>query len=161
MAGHGHTNKFAPGEVAWGAEHHILPVFVYRRTIIALFVLMGLTIWAATWHIPDNPLGIPIAATAVKNVIAMSIAIVKACLVIMFFMHVRFSTSLTRFGAIIGFIWMTLIFFILADYATRPLDPTVAHPWMSDPGSSAPKVRNSATTEDVDPELNVNVRPRQ
>src|SRR5947207_5259231 len=106
MAGLGQQDKYKPGEVAWGAEHHILPIFVYRRNIIALGLLMGLTIWASTWPIPNNPLGIPIAATAVKNLIAMSIAIVKACLVIMFFMHVRYSTSLTRFWAIIGFVWM-------------------------------------------------------
>ncbi|MEA2553101.1 MAG: cytochrome c oxidase subunit [Fimbriimonadaceae bacterium] len=161
MAGHGHT-KYKPGEVAWGAEHHILPISTYAKTIVALFVLMILTIWASTWHLPNVMIfGHTIAHTFFNNIIALTIAVIKAALVVMFFMHVKYSTSLTRFWAIIGFIWVTLIFFILADYMTRPLDPTIGRPWMADPGSSLHKHRDDAMSEDVDPTLNVNVRPRQ
>src|SRR4051812_30888503 len=162
MAGHGTTHKYKPGEVAWGAEHHILPISVYGKTIAALFVLMVVTILAAQVSMPDihvGPLHLP--GTFINNIIALTIAVIKACLVILFFMHVKYSTSLTRFWAVIGFVWMCLIFFILADYATRQLDPTVARPWMSDPGSAVPKVRGAPQSEDADPTLNVNVRPRQ
>ena len=162
MAGDAHTTHYKPGEIAWGAEHHIQPVFTYVKTIAALFVLMALTIGASYIVFPNITLaGIVIPGTYFNNVIAMAIAVVKATLVILFFMHVKISTPLTKFWAIIGFVWFTLIFFILADYATRPLDPTVARPWMSDPGSSAPKVRGAPTSESADPVLNVNVRPRQ
>ncbi len=161
MADHGHT-KYKPGEIAWGAEHHIQPVSTYAKTIIALFVLMILTVAAAQIAIPDLHIaGHDIPGTFFNNIIAMTIACIKALLVVLFFMHVKISTPLTRFWAIIGFVWVTLIFFILADYATRPLDPTLARPWMSDPGSSAPKIRNAPMSEDADPNLNVNVRPRQ
>ena len=161
MADHGHS-KYKPGEIAWGAEHHIQPISTYAKTIGALFLLMGATIYFAGVHIHDLNLGrIHIPGTYFNNLIAMTIAVIKAALVVMFFMHVKISTPLTKFWAIVGFIWVTLIFFILADYATRPLDPTVARPWMSDPGSATPKHRGSPMSEDADPRLNVNVRPRQ
>ena len=121
MADHGHT-KYKPGEIAWGAEHHIQPVATYAKTIGALFVLMILTILASFWHIQDFHLGSHvIPGTFFNNGIAMTIAVIKALLVILFFMHVKISTPLTRFWAIIGFVWVTLIFFILADYATLSL----------------------------------------
>lgn len=162
MAGHGHTTKYKPGEVAWGAEHHILPISVYAKTIIWLFIFMAATIGFSYVHIPDLVLGpLHVPGTVFNNLVAMTIAVIKASLVIMFFMHVKYSTSLTRFWALIGFIWVTLMAFILVDYATRPLDPTIARPWMADPGSATPKTRGGAGSEQVDPQLNVNVRPRQ
>jgi len=161
MADHGHT-KYKPGEIAWGAEHHIQPVSTYAKTIVLLFILMAATIGASFWHIGDFHLGSKvIPGTFFNNGIAMTIAVLKALLVILYFMHVKISTPLTRFWAIIGFVWVALIFFILADYATRPLDPTIARPWMSDPGSSVPKYRNAPMSEDADPTMNANVRPRQ
>ena len=81
MAGHGTTHKYKPGEVAWGAEHHILPISVYAKTILALFFLMVLTIWAATWPINDLTLGpLFVHATVFRNLIALTIAIIKASL---------------------------------------------------------------------------------
>lgn len=161
MASDGHKH-YKPGEIAWGAEHHIQPLSTYLKTIVALFVLMALTIFAAQYAIPDLKIGgFDIPGTYFNNIIAMTIAVIKATLVVMFFMHVKISSPLTKFWAIIGFIWCSLIFFILADYATRPLDPTIARPWMSDPGSATPKMRGGPTSEDADPVLNVNVRPRQ
>jgi cytochrome c oxidase subunit 4 len=162
MSADAHTSKYKPGEIAWGAEHHIQPVSTYVKTIVALFLLMGLTIGASYIAFPDFKIaGHDIPGTYFNNLIAMVIAVAKASLVIMFFMHVKISTPLTKFWALIGFIWVTLIFFILMDYATRPLDPTVARPWMSDPGSAAPKVRGAPQSEDADPTMNVNIRPRQ
>ena len=161
MADHGHS-KYKPGEIAWGAEHHIQPVSTYAKTIVALFVLMGLTVGASFIAFPDLHIaGRDIPGTYLNNLIAMTIAVCKAVLVILFFMHVKISTPLTRFWAIVGFVWVTLIFFTLADYATRPLDPTIPRPWMSDPGSAMPRDRNGPTTESADPKMNVNIRPRQ
>jgi len=154
-------SKYKPGEIAWGAEHHIQPVSTYVKTIGLLFILMVATIGAAQFAIPDFKIGgLDIPGTFFNNIIAMTIAVIKATLVVMYFMHVKISTPLTKFWAAIGFIWMTLIFFILADYATRPLDPTIARPWTSDPGSAAPKMRGGPMSEDAD-KININVRPRQ
>lgn len=55
-----------------------------------------------------------------SDLAALAIALFKACLVVVFFMHVKGSTSLIKMAAVGGFFWM-LIFFalILTDYFSR------------------------------------------
>jgi cytochrome c oxidase subunit 4 len=53
-------------------------------------------------------------------VVAMLIAGVKATLVILFFMHVKYSTRLTKLFVVIGFVWLGLMISIMmTDYITR------------------------------------------
>jgi cytochrome c oxidase subunit IV len=53
-------------------------------------------------------------------VVALTIACIKAVLVILFFMHVRYSNKLTKFTVVAGFFWlMILIALSLSDYITR------------------------------------------
>ena len=55
-----------------------------------------------------------------NDVVALGIAVTKAMLVILFFMHVRYSTRLTALTAIGGFLWLAiLIGLTLADYVGR------------------------------------------
>ena len=55
-------------------------------------------------------------------VIALAIACTKATLVILFFMHVRYSSKLTKLVVAAGFFWlMLLISLSLSDYLTRTL----------------------------------------
>ena|SRR2546423_14381314 len=55
-------------------------------------------------------------------VIALAIACTKATLVILFFMHVRYSSKLTIITVCAGFFWlMLLITLSLSDYLTRTL----------------------------------------
>ena len=55
-----------------------------------------------------------------NDVVALTIAVVKALLVLTFFMHLRYSTRLTVLTALAGFFWLgILIFLTLNDYATR------------------------------------------
>ena len=55
-------------------------------------------------------------------VIALAIACTKATLVILFFMHVRYSSKLTKLTVAAGFFWlMLLISLSLSDYLTRTL----------------------------------------
>jgi len=55
-------------------------------------------------------------------VIALAIACTKATLVILFFMHVRYSNKLTIITVCAGFFWlMLLITLSLSDYLTRTL----------------------------------------
>ena len=55
-------------------------------------------------------------------VIALAIACTKATLVILFFMHVRYSNKLTIITVCAGFFWlMLLISLSLSDYLTRTL----------------------------------------
>ena len=53
--------------------------------------------------------------------VAFAIAATKASLVVLFFMHVKGSTSMIKMSAVGGFFWL-LIFgaFVLADVLTRP-----------------------------------------
>jgi cytochrome c oxidase subunit 4 len=52
--------------------------------------------------------------------IAFSIALVKAVLIVLFFMHVRYSPGLTRVVACAGFFWLAIMLCLtFADYMTR------------------------------------------
>ncbi len=90
-------------------EHHIVSPMVYLAIVLALFVGTGLTVWASyidmgVW----NP------------VVALAIACTKATLVVLFFMHVKYSTKLTKLTVISGlFTFMALIGMTLADYISR------------------------------------------
>lgn len=53
-------------------------------------------------------------------VVALGIAIVKATLVILFFMHVRYSTRLTWVVIASGFFWLGILLVLtLSDYLSR------------------------------------------
>lgn len=55
-----------------------------------------------------------------NDVVALSIAVLKATAVVLFFMHVRHSSPLTKLTVISGFVWLAFMIFItLSDYWTR------------------------------------------
>jgi len=55
-----------------------------------------------------------------NNVIMLAIAVTKALLVVLFFMHVRWSSRLTWVVAGAGFFWLLIMFTLtMADYMTR------------------------------------------
>jgi len=57
---------------------------------------------------------------AMNNVLMLGIAMTKALLVILFFMHVRWSTRLTWVVAASGFVWLLILFGLtMTDYLTR------------------------------------------
>ncbi len=88
---------------------HTVPLKIYFGVFIALCVLTGLTVWTA-----KHDYG------ALNTPIALSIAGVKALLVIMFFMHVKYSSKLTQLFAFAGFFWLAiLLVFTLQDFMTR------------------------------------------
>ncbi|MCU1338275.1 MAG: caa(3)-type oxidase, subunit [Bryobacterales bacterium] len=88
---------------------HIVPV----RTYVSVYaVLIALT--ATTVAVSRIDLG------EFNFIVAMTIAVIKAVLVIMFFMHVREASALTKLFAGAGFFWMAiLIVFTLSDYLSR------------------------------------------
>jgi cytochrome c oxidase subunit 4 len=52
---------------------------------------------------------------------ALSIAVFKGTLVVLYFMHVRYSSKLTWVFVLAGFFWLAiLIAFTLSDFLTRP-----------------------------------------
>jgi cytochrome c oxidase subunit IV len=55
-----------------------------------------------------------------NNIVMLTIACTKALLVILFFMHVRWSTRLTWVVAASGFFWLLIMFSItMSDYLSR------------------------------------------
>ncbi|HEY7403796.1 MAG TPA: cytochrome C oxidase subunit IV family protein [Candidatus Angelobacter sp.] len=75
----------------------------------------------ATWAIAFVDLGIW------NPVVALTIAVIKATLVILFFMHVFYSSKLTKLTISAGFFWLLIMITMsLSDYLTRtflPLSP--------------------------------------
>jgi cytochrome c oxidase subunit IV len=87
----------------------IVPRQVYYRVFATLIALTLLTVGVA--FIDLGPLNI---------VFALVIAICKALLVMLFFMHLRYSTHLTWIVAAAGVIWLGhFILFTMSDYFTR------------------------------------------
>ena len=69
-----------------------------------------------TWGIAQINLG------PLNIVAALTIAVTKMLLVILFFMHVRYSTRLTWLFVAAGFIWLLIMIDLtLSDYLTRAL----------------------------------------
>jgi len=88
---------------------HTLPISLYAKNFVALFVLMVATIVVAQIDL----------GTFTNNIIAMGIAVTKATLVILFFMGVKYTTRLVQIWAMAGFVWMLLMMITYGDYLTR------------------------------------------
>ncbi len=88
---------------------HIVPVKIYLAIFAILIVLTGVTVWVA------------FAELGLMNiVVALTIAVFKATLVILYFMHVRYGSRLTWVFVGAGFFWLAiLIVFTLSDVLTR------------------------------------------
>lgn len=88
---------------------HIAPKSLYYGVFLALMAGTGLTITAA--FVDMGPY---------NNVVMLAIACAKATLVILFFMHVRWSTRLTWVVAMAGFFWLLILFGLgMSDYLSR------------------------------------------
>jgi cytochrome c oxidase subunit IV len=86
---------------------------LYLLIVSALFVGTVLT-----YYIAKIDLGIW------NPVVALTIAVIKATLVILFFMHVYYSNKLTKLTISAGFFWlMIMITMSLSDYLTRTFLP--------------------------------------
>lgn len=105
----------AKGTPLGGDHHHIHPVRMYVVAAAVLTVLMGITIWASRIDFPGG--------VVVNNLVAVGIAITKTVVVVGWFMHVKFSTALTKLFAMLGFLWATLLGGILIDYFFRGHEP--------------------------------------
>ena len=91
-------------------SEHIVHPRVYLVVFLALLVGTGLTAWVAFFDFP-GPL---------NAVIALTIAVVKATLVILYFMHVRYSSRLVALIIASALFWMAILFALtISDYSTR------------------------------------------
>jgi len=90
-------------------EHHIVSPKVYALILLALLVGTAVTIGASYLDMgPWNP------------VVALAIAVTKATLVVLFFMHVKYSSKLMKLTVGAGvFTFLILVGMSLSDYFTR------------------------------------------
>ena len=94
------------------SEHHVVSPLLYFGILCALLAGTVLTVWAATidlkqWNI----------------VLALLIATTKMSLVILFFMHAKYSSKRTQLIIICGVFWLAIMLSLtLGDYASRPFD---------------------------------------
>ncbi|HTZ31889.1 MAG TPA: cytochrome C oxidase subunit IV family protein [Methylomirabilota bacterium] len=92
-------------------EHtnHIIQPGTYAAIIITLMVLTGITVGAAYVNLHQYNI-----------VVALAIATVKATLVVLFFMHAKFSPKRTQLVIIAGIFWLAILLFMtLSDYVSR------------------------------------------
>lgn len=88
---------------------HVVSTKTYFAVFGALLALTALTVVAASFHFGRF-----------NDAIALAIAGTKALLVILYFMHLRHATGLTRVFVVAGVFWLGLLFvFIFADVLTR------------------------------------------
>jgi cytochrome c oxidase subunit 4 len=103
MSTHTHT----PDEHAESHEHG--GVAIYTRTLVALLILTALTVGAAYINLGSG-----------NVVIALFIATIKAILVALFFMHLRWEKPMDSLIAMAGFIFLGIfIGFCLLDFDSR------------------------------------------
>ncbi len=87
----------------------ITPVSTYINIFVALLVLT-----AATYVVATFDFGF------LNTPIALAVAILKASLVVIYFMGVRYNTPLTKVFVVAGFFWLVIMFGLtLNDYLTR------------------------------------------
>jgi cytochrome c oxidase subunit 4 len=111
----------------------VVPSKIYIRVWVALLALLLLT-----WGLAELNLG-PFNVVA-----ALTIALLKTVLVILFFMHVRYSPRLTWLFVAAGFVFLLIMVDLtLSDYLTRgasgrQLQPRAATPFAPPPPSIPP-----------------------
>ena len=92
-------------------EHteHIVKPGIYLGIITTLLILTGLTVYASYVNLGKFNI-----------VVALAIATLKATLVVLFFMHAKYSPRRTQLVIIVGIFWLALLLFMtLSDYVSR------------------------------------------
>ena len=88
---------------------HIVPTRVYYTIFAILIVCTLLTVLIAS-----------VDLGALNTVAALTIAVFKAALVVLYFMHVKYSTRLTWAVVVGSIFWLGILFVLtMSDYLTR------------------------------------------
>lgn len=91
------------------ATQHV-SLATYLIVFAALMVLLIVTVAVAFF----------VHAGDLNLIIALVIATIKAALVVLFFMHVKYASRLTKIFVSAAFLWLAILFaLIFADYLTR------------------------------------------
>ncbi len=95
-------------------EHHIVGLPIYLGVFGVLVVGTILTYFVATVDLDG------ILFPGANTLVALLIAFTKMICVVLFFMHVYWSSRLIWLTAIAGFFWLAIMFaFTMQDYLTR------------------------------------------
>ncbi|HEX8236442.1 MAG TPA: cytochrome C oxidase subunit IV family protein [Abditibacteriaceae bacterium] len=114
--GAGHAGREPQDHDQRDDHHHIVTPLTYIKIIVVLMVLLIITVLAA--NIEMGVLNVPIA---------IAIATVKAVLIMMYFMHLKYSSKLVWIFAGVAFVFVGIMFALtLSDYFTRD--------WLFNPG---------------------------
>jgi cytochrome c oxidase subunit IV len=98
-------------------SEHIVPIKVYVSIFLALMGGTALTVWAGLQDFPRQ----------LNVIIALTIAVIKATLVVLYFMHVRYSSRLIWVVFTSALFWLAILFALtLSDYWTRNWLPIIS-----------------------------------
>ena len=91
-------------------SEHIVSVRVYVTIFLVLLVGTALTVLAAFQDFPWQ----------LNTIVALTIAVTKATFVVLYFMHVRYSSRLVWVIVASALFWMAILFALtFSDYFTR------------------------------------------
>ena len=91
------------------SSHHVVSWKVYLAVFLALVVLTVITVQVA-----GHDFG------RLNLVIALGVAVLKATLVVLYFMHARYSERLTRIVIASSLVFLAiLVFLLMTDYVSR------------------------------------------
>ncbi len=91
-------------------SEHIVSLKIYVSIFFALLAGTALTVFAGLHDFPGQ----------LNVIIALTIAVVKATLVVLYFMHVRYSSRLIWVVFTSALFWLAILFALtLSDYWTR------------------------------------------
>lgn len=112
-------------------DHPHISFRFYVGVFLALMVLLAATVVVAFVDFGLNWLNVAIA---------MGIAVTKATLVVLYFMHVRYATRLTQIFVVAAFLWLGILFVLTAsDYLSRGWLP-MSSGWPAQPRVEGPLV---------------------
>ena len=95
------------------ATGHVSPISLYVTIFMALMVLTGVTVAAAFVNLGQF-----------NFLVAMIIAAFKASLVIWYFMHVKYQSSLTKLTVSTGLFFLAILLgMMLIDYSSKGFTP--------------------------------------
>src|ERR1700737_3488822 len=91
-------------------SEHIVSIKVYLIIFLALMAGTALTVWAGLQDFPGQ----------LNVIVALTIAVIKATLVVLYFMHVRYSSRLIWVVFTSALFWLGILFALtLSDYWSR------------------------------------------
>ena len=97
-------------------SEHIVSPKIYVTIFLALMILTGTTYYAAQVDLNQY-------FASLNIIVALAIAACKAALVILFFMHAKYSSKRTQLIIICGIFWLAIMLSLtLGDYASRSWD---------------------------------------